>query len=163
MGRIHLMHQKSPEVWYLLEEDVDYIGASHNGKPLIMDAECVYSADSLWDMLHQMQNNKDWRFYVVHSWIDSKHRWRDQEYPHHRHICSIAGFIPEVCDIRLDDNPYLADWKVDFCRELWVCELDGEHMYKVRGWKKKAGKAAFEYIKGNKLKWEEEYQNYTLS
>ena len=119
-----------------------------------MGHECIYSAASLWQMLHDMQSGRDYRFYVVLEWIDSRHMTRTMEYPHHRSIDTIAGYIPEVCDPRVNDNCYLADWQVNYVGELWVQPTDGV-MYQVRGWSDKAAASVQRFIKERGLQWEE--------
>ena len=155
MGKVFLMHQRHNDVWYILEKDVDYIGAWHNGKPSIYETDVVYEAEDLPGMLHRMQDQKDWRFYVVLDWIDNEGRKRSTEYPHHRSIQTLAGFIPEVCDIRFDKNPIdkRKEWEIEYCSELWYCRdgLKGDEMIRVRYFTAKMEEAVNELIDCQRL------------
>lgn len=127
MGRIHLCHQKHPDMWYILDEDTDYIGAMSFGKVSIMNTDDVEQADSIPELCHKLQDaDEDFRWFCELSWIDSKKRRRPELYPHHREIHVLKGFVPEVCDFRVDEDPYLADWKVDYLSELWYQTSAGQ-------------------------------------
>ena len=123
---IYLMLQKSPFVYYILNSDTDDIGAMNNGKPSIMHTECIASADNMSDLLHQLQNMKCGKWYVETDWIGSDGKYRHNEYPIHKGLHRLDGFIKEVCDIRKDDKCYLRDWEINFISELWVKYSDGE-------------------------------------
>lgn len=155
MGRIHLMHQKHPEVWYLLEEGVDYIGAKSNGLAVQLGSEDILQADSIAELLHKLQESKDPRWFVVLDFIDSKKRTRFEMYPHHYEIHILIGFVPEVCECRTNENCYLADWQVGYPAELWV-KTDDAHLQRVRGFTEKAQAKAHEYIRENGLEYEKE-------
>ena len=123
---IYLMSQKSPLVYYILNSDTDYIGATHNGMPSILHTECIASAENMSDLLHQLQNMKCGKLYVETDWIGSDGKYRHDEYPIHQGLHRLDGFTKEVCDIRKDDKCYLRDWEINFISELWVKYSDGE-------------------------------------
>lgn len=163
MSRYYLFHESikpfDRDKWYVLERGVDYSKQKdiYMVDQKIGTRELVYKADSLPDLLHQIQNSKDWRFYVVTDRYDSRGRYSSEEYPHHRNICTLAGFIPEVCDIRIDKGkPFLgAKWEIEMCRELWVCPSgwDGEEMRKVFYFTEKMDRAVQKLIKKEKLEY----------
>lgn len=121
MGRIHLCRQKSPESWFVLEEDVDFIGAMHMGKVSIMNVEDVMQADTLSQLLHRLQGeDKEYKWFCEMDFLDSKNRTRKDLYPHHRELHVLAGYVPSVCDIQIERECYLVKWKVRYISELWI-------------------------------------------
>lgn len=157
MGKVFLMQQHNNNVLYILEEEEeDNIRAWKDGKPSIFATDIIYEAEDLSDMLHQMQDNKDWRFYVVLDWIDNTGARGSTEYPHHRHICTLAGFIREVCDIRREQGKLYCGrkWKVEYCSELWYCPdgWNGSQMWKVKHFGEKMENAVFSYMEEHGLK-----------
>lgn len=120
MGRIHLCRQKYPESWFVLEEGVDYIGAMHQGKVSIMNVEDVMRAETLSQLLHHIQGMKDFKWLVEMDYLDSRNKTRSVEYPHHRELHVLAGYVPSVCDIQIERECYLAKWKVRYISELWI-------------------------------------------
>jgi len=145
-NKYFLMHQP-PDVCYIIEDSE--VCAWHNGKPSIITADCVYAAKTLPDMLHQIQNAKDSRFYVVQSWVDSQRVTRYNAYSHYMGIDPINEFVPKVCDIRADDNLYLAEWEVEYISELWY--RDGDRLTKVKYFTEKMEAAVKDYIKDHGL------------
>lgn len=144
--------------WYLLEEGVDF--SYQRGEITMQDKvigtrTMVYEAEDIPELLHLIQDTKDWRFYVVTDSISSKGRKSSEEYPHHRHICTLAGFIPEVCDIRQQPGKHYfgEKWVVEYCSELWVCHSGwgGEEMHKVFYFTEKIERVVREYLKENNL------------
>ena len=149
---IKVLDHHIDDEWYLLEKGVDYVGRY---KPKAQNHYVLYEANSIPELLHQMQNKKDWRFYIVTGSLSSKGRKREEEYPLHRHICPIAGFIPEVCDIRLQPGEHYfgEKWVIDYVRELFICPggLSGDKIIKVKGFTEKIERAVEEYRINNKL------------
>ena len=154
MGRVHLCRQKQSEVWYILEEDVDYIGAMHNGIVGIMGTDDVIQADSITGLLHKLHDSGDTRWYVVPDFIDSKRESRHRYSPHHRMLHVLSDFSDETCDIR-QGKAYGAAWEIRFIDELWF-EKDSETLIKVRYFDTKMRKAAEDYIKERRLIYEDE-------
>lgn len=155
MGKLHLTRYKEgyTEIWEILEEGVDYIGAMHEGKVSQLYVTDEVQADSLPELLLSLQkNDPDYRWYVVMDFIDSKHGTRRSVYPHHRELHLLRGFVPEVCYPRRDE-PYLAEWEVRYIRELWVA-VSEERMVKVRNFEPKADAVAERYIKKIGLKYD---------
>ena len=149
-NKYFLMHQP-PCVCYIIEDSE--VCAWHNGKPSIITADCVYAAETLPDMLHQIQDARDSRFYIAQDWIDSGRITRHKAYPHHIGINPITGVIREVCDIRTDDHPYLAEWEVEYISELWY--RDGDRLTKVKYFTEKMEAAVKDYIKEDGLVFDE--------
>lgn len=110
-----------------------------------------YTADSIPQMLHDIQNAKDERFFLYLEAINDRHQKRRDRYPNHYEIHLAIGFIPEVCDIsdKLHDKPYDAKWSVSYPGELWVRE--GDVMQKVQGFSEKIDEDALEFIRENGL------------
>lgn len=152
MGRLHLTcYQK--KIWEIQEEGVDYIGAMHEGKVSQLYTDDVLQADTLPELLRLLQeNDPEYKWYVVMDFIDSRHNTRRTEYPHHREIHLLRGFIPDVCYPRKSE-PYLAEWEVRYVRELWIAASD-EKMLKVRNFEPKADREALLFIEQNKLSYE---------
>ena len=162
MSRYYLIHESIEPLrldrWYVLERGVDF---TRLPKPVAKAPhmttyrQVIYQADTLPDMLHQMHTAKDWRFYVVDDTLSSKGEKVSEKYPHHRHICSLAGFIPAVCDIRLEGGkPYFgAKWELRYQSQLWVCHggWGGDCLYKVEGFTEKMDRAVEEYMKEHGL------------
>lgn len=123
---IYLMLQKSPLVYYILNSDTDYIGATHNGVPSISHTECIASAENMSDLLHLLQEMNCGKWYVEQDWLGSDGKYRHDEYPMHQGLHKLDGFIKEVCDIRKDEKCYLRDWQVDYISELWFKHSDCE-------------------------------------
>ncbi len=137
--------------WFLLERGVDYNGKR---KPKMKDCFVLYEANTIPEMLHKMQDQKDWRFYVVSGFLSSKGRKRNEEYPSHRHICPIAGFTSGVCDIRQQGGKMYFDekWNIEYVRELFICPggSDGEALFRIKTFTEKIERAVEEYrIKNN--------------
>lgn len=120
------MFQKQPIVYYILNSDTDYIGAMHNGKPSIMHTDCIASAENISELLHQLQDLKNGKWYVGSDWIGSDGKYRHDEYPTHQGLNRLDGFVKEVCDIRKGEKCYLRDWEVDYISELWFKHSDCE-------------------------------------
>lgn len=156
MGRIHLCHQKHPDVWYILEENVDYIGAMSSGKVSIIQTDDVVQADSISELCHKLQEaDEDFRWFCELGWIDSKRQRRLEMYPQHREIHVLRGFVPDVCDFRINENPYLADWKVDYVSELWYLTSAGQ-LDLVRDFRSHVESAVNDFIWDMGLMWEDE-------
>ena len=120
------MLQKSPLVYYILNSDMDYIDAMHNGKPSILHTEGIASAENMSDLLHLLQEMDCGKWYVEQDWLGSDAKYRHDEYPMHQGLHKLDGIIKEVCDIRKEDKCYLRDWEIEFISELWVKYADGE-------------------------------------
>ena len=157
MSRYYLIHESIEPIrldrWYMLERGVDFKrippkeSMSKSGH-ITTKHDVIYEADTLPDMLHQMHQAKDWRFYVVDDSYNSLGESSREKYPHHRHVCSLAGFIPEVCDIR-SARPFMGEkWRVEYQKELWVCHggWGGDCLYKVEGFTEKMERAVREYM-----------------
>lgn len=157
MGKVHLCKQNSGklETWFVLEESVDYIGAMHDGKVSISYTKDVMQADSITELLHKLQSDKEseWEWYVVMSAIDSQHRTREEKYPHHRELHILSGYIPAVCDFMLESG-YTYDWEVRYLSELWVAP-NSYLMIKVSGFAEAMMRARDKYIENKELKFEE--------
>jgi hypothetical protein len=137
--------------WYLRE-----IGVDCNRKPSGDGIEVLYEAPTLPDMLHQIQNRKDWRFYTVSQTLSSRGRQRSESYPHHRHICVLAGFISEVCDLRIRDKCFFGEkWEIEYEGELWISPFGngGNEMYRVIGFTAAMDRAVERFRKENNLEW----------
>ena len=155
MGRIYLMNYKSSKHEYeLIDESVDYIGAYHNGVPSIMGAEVLYAADSFPDLLHQIKNSNDQKYYVVLDHIDSNRSTRTEKYPHYQSISPLSGYISSVCDYRIDRKCYTSDWQVDFVGDLWVKDND-DVIVRVKGFQKRAYDEVYKFIEIIRLKYTE--------
>lgn len=117
---VYLMRQTEYDSYYILDSETDYIGAMQDGVPSIIHAECLYFEKCIKDLLLSIQASKDYKWYVVRDFIDSNGKMRHDEYPNHCELHRLVGYIPRVCEIRIDDSTYLADWQVDYISELWV-------------------------------------------
>lgn len=157
MGKLHLCAytRGGTEVtWEILEEGCDYIGAMHDGKVSHLYTKDVCQADTLPELLRTLQKTDDnFKWYVVTDFIDARRQTRRTEYPHHREIHLLKGFVPDVCWPR-KENSYLTEWSVRYVRELWYAASD-ERMVKVRGFEEKADRATELYIAFNGLKYED--------
>lgn len=148
---IYLMYQKNPQIYYILNSETDWIGAMHNGKPNIINTECVVSAENTPDLLHQLQDLENGKWYVETDWIGSDGKYRHDEYPIHQGLHRLDGYIKEVCDIRIDYKSYIRDWEVDFISELWFKHSDYEIM-RVAEFNKNMLLEVGKYMKNNGLK-----------
>jgi len=151
-NKYFLMRQKNPDVWYILERDE--ASAWHNGIPSIMNTDCVYAAETLPDMLHQIQEAKDSRFYVELDWINDKKETRSQKYQYQMGIHVLIGYSPEVCDFETNGHPYLENWVVNYVSSLWYRAC--ERMTKVRYFTEKMEAAVKDYIEEQGLVFDEE-------
>ena len=75
-------------------------------------------------------------------------------YPQHREIHVLRGFVPDVCDFRINENPYLADWKVDYVSELWYLTSAGQ-LDLVHDFRSHVESAVNDFIWDMGLMWEE--------
>ena len=164
MSKYYLIHESVEPLrldrWYLLERGIDFLKLptklkeSKDGS-IKTTTNVIYESNSLPDMLHQIHSNKDWRFYVVSDSLNSLGHRSREKYPHHRHICSLAGFIPEVCDIRLrEGKPFFdAKWEIDFQTELWVSHggWGGDQLLKVEGFTEKMDRAVRDFLTEHNL------------
>ena len=156
MGKIHLGRQNSNKLenWVVLEEDVDYIGAMHDGKVSICYTKDIEKAESIPELLHKLQGGEDkWRWYVILDYIDSKHRTRHEEYPYHRELHVLPGVVPHVCDLEIEQS-YTCNWKLRYVSELWVA-LNDYVMVKVSGFDEAMMRERDRYIDYWKLQFEE--------
>lgn len=153
MGKIHLCCQKyGRENWFVLEEGVDYIGAMHDGKVSMIHTVDFMQADSMTDLLHKLQDSEDDRWYVVSDFLDSRNQTRREEYPHHRELHILTGYLPKACDFQID-RTYLSKWEVRYKRELWV-QLDDSTMVKVQKFSDKMDRDLMTFIAKEGLKFE---------
>ena len=153
MGKVHLCRQKyGGENWFILEEGVDYIGAMHDGKASMIHTVDFMQADSMTDLLHKLQDSEDDRWYVVSDFLDSKNQTRREEYPHHRELHILTGFLPRACDFQIDKS-YISQWTVRYKRELWV-QLDDSTMVKVQNFSDKMDRDLMRFIEKEGLKFE---------
>lgn len=136
--------------YLLLEKGIDC-----KRKPSGNAWTCMYESDTIPEMLHKIQDQKDWRFYTVAGTISSKGSTREEKYPYHIHICSLAGFVPKVCDIRLQPGKSYFDekWVIDYQAELWIRPggWGGNEIFKVENFKEHMYRAVQEWIKENNL------------
>lgn len=159
MAKYYLMHHDIKilgnhykDEWFLFEKGVDC-----NRRPNKKDWNILYESDTIPEMLHKMQEQKDWRFYVVSGTISSAGRTREEDYPYHRHICPIAGFIPEACDIRLQPGKmyFNEKWVIDYEAELWIAPggWGGNEIFKVQRFKEHMYRAVQAFIAENNLEY----------
>lgn len=164
MSRYYLIHERIHPLcidkWYMMERGIDFKRISPKdckSKGMIeITKSVVYEADTLPQMLHKIQDNMDWRFYVVTGFINSKGEMRHEKFENHRHICSLSSFIKEVCDIREQEGKlYNGElWCLDYCRELWAAPggYGGNTLYRVEGFTEKMERAVREYMDEHGLK-----------
>lgn len=157
MGKIHLCRQNSGKLenWFILEEDVDYIGAMSNGLVSIVYTKDMVQAVSVTELLHKLQeNDEQFSYYAVLGYLDSKNRTREKEYPLHREIHLLAGFVPQVCNFEIERNNYDCEWKVRYVSELWV-RIGNYVMVKVSGFNEAMMRARDKFIRSQGLEFEE--------
>lgn len=120
--KIHLCHYKDgkTDLWEIIDEDRDYIGAWHNGKVSQTFTEDVMQADSLTDLLCRIWEARDDRFYVFINTLYPDGSDRYEKYPYHMSISPIAGYIRRVVEGIIDDDSY----GKSYVSELWVRETD---------------------------------------
>lgn len=165
MSKYYLIHKHVHPLcidsWYLLERGVDFQRWQEGKSKVSKDGtitktiQTVYQSDTIPEMLHQIQDNMDWRFYVVTGTYNSLGETRQEKYENHRGICTISGFVDEVCDIRERDGvPYGdAKWELDYITELWVCPggYGGNTIYRVEGFTEKMNRSVRAYISEHEL------------
>ena len=136
--------------YLLLEKGIDC-----KRKPSGNAWTCMYESDTIPEMLHKIQDQKDWRFYTVAGTISSKGSTREETHPQYTHICSLAGFVPEVCNIRLQPGKAYFDekWVIDYQSELWIRPggWGGNEIFKVENFKEHMYRAVQKWIKENNL------------
>lgn len=132
---IYLMAHRYPAAYDILNSETDYIGAMHDGKPCIMNTECIAASESITALLHYLQDLKDGKWYVECDWMGSDGKYRHDEYPMHQGLNRLDGYVKEVCDIRIDDKCYLRDFEIEYVSELWRRVSDNQ-MLRVMGFNK---------------------------
>lgn len=136
MKKIHLMHQKNGDIWYIIDTEKDGFGAAHNGLVSILHTEDVMQADSLTDLLTQIYDNKDRRFYIVVDTIYHDGSDQYEKYPDHMSLDPICGYMRDIFTGR--DNGH----GISYVSELWIRE--DETLRKIRNFNMK------EKMKGEK-------------
>ena len=134
MKKIHFMYQKQHDIWYIIDIDRDYWGAAHNGLISISGAEDVMQADSLTDLLLQLYDNEDDRFYVVQNTIYHDGKERYDKYPHFMSLHPLCGYIREVYEGVMIEKEY----GKSYISELWIRDRNTETLSKIRNFDRKS-------------------------
>ena len=132
-----------------------------NGLPQMQGCECLYAAPTLPEMLHQIQDNEAERFLVKLSWIGSSGTRREDRYGHYMSLTDLAGYVPEVCDIRVMDKActfHHEQWQVEYASELWAMVND-RTIKKVSGFDEAMREAVEQYINEKGMEYAAESRN----
>lgn len=126
--RIHLCHYKDgrTDMWEILDEARDDIGALFDGKVSRTFTEDVMQADSLTGLLLQMRDAESTRFYIVKNTIYNDDTEKSQKFPDFMALYPIKGYDRRALSGILKEN----DGK-SYISELWTRE--GDTLQKVHG------------------------------
>ena len=126
--RIHLCHYNDgrTDMWEILDEARDYIGAMSDEKVSRTFTEDIMQADSLTGLLLQMRDAESTRFYVAKNTIYNDGTEKSQKFPEFMALYPIKGYDRRV----LSGISQGEDGK-SYISELWTRE--GDTLQKVHG------------------------------